>query len=277
MIAHSRKYGRVIKVRKGGGRHRGASHVNARLLVAVSLCLTAALSLVALASTETQRPQGISTAAARPVDLRNAPSAPLTPSTSPATTSPPTKAPAQSAPESHPQAVTKSLSVDYQAQINSYWCAPAAARIALSSKVQKLPDQAALATDFNTTEGGTDSVIDVVNGLNKLLAGTGTQYVTRDWSNAAMTKAMTQQLWSDTVRDIDDGKGMVANIVATPDNQPSNYPSGQTWYHYVAIIGYDTAKQTVHISDPAEFNGVKDFWLSLDQIASLIQPKGYAA
>jgi hypothetical protein len=173
--------------------------------------------------------------------------------------------------------VTKSLSVDYQAQITSYWCAPAAARIALSSKLKKLPDQAALATDLDTTMGGTDSILQVVDGLNRLLAGTGTQYVTRDWSNHPMTPEMTQQLWSDTVRDVDDGKGLVANIVATPENQPSNYPAGQTFYHYIAIIGYNTANHTVHISDPGEFNGVTDYWLSLDQIASLIQPKGYAA
>lgn len=211
------------------------------------------------------------------------------PAAPPAATPAPTKAPvpdttktpapdAQSAPEIHPQAVTKSLNVDYQAQPNNYWCAPAAARIALSSKVKKVPNQAALATALGTTEGGTDSILQVVDGLNnRLLAGTGTQYVTRDWSNHPMTPEMTQQLWSDTVRDVDDGKGIVANIVATPDNQPSHYPAGQTFYHYVAIIGYNAAKKTVHISDPADFSGVEDYWLSLDQTASLIQPKGYAA
>jgi hypothetical protein len=198
----------------------------------------------------------------------------------PATPSAPTKASvpeASSAPEIRPQAVTKSLSIDYQAQPNNYWCAPAAARIALSSKVKKLPGQAALATEFGTTEGGTDSILQVVDGLNRLLAGTGTQYVTRDWSNHPMTPAMTQQLWSDTVRDVDNGKAIVANIVATPDNQPSHYPSGQTFYHYVTIIGYNAKNKTVHVSDPARFSGVEEYWLSLDRVASLIQPKGYAA
>jgi hypothetical protein len=254
----------------------------ARLLVGVtSLCLAATLTLVALASTETRRPQGVGSATPQPVDLRSAPSARLSPSASPAptpaATPAPTKASVPDAPEVRPQAVTKSLSIIYQAQTTSYWCAPAAARIALSSKVKKLPTQAALATELGTTAGGTDSILEVVDGLNRLLAGTGTQYVTRDWSNHPMTPAMTQQLWSDTVRDVDDGKAMVANIVAAPDNRPHHYPAGQTFYHYVTIVGYNSANQTVHVSDPGRFNGIEDYWLSLNQMASLIQPKGYAA
>lgn len=257
----------------------------ARLLVAVtSLCLAATLGLVALASAEIHRRQSSSSAAPRPVDLRSAPSAGPSPSVSsapaPATSAVPTTASASDAPstpEIHPKAVSASLSVDYQAQINSYWCAPAAARIALSSKVDKLPNQAALATQLGTTVGGTDSILQVVDGLNRLLAGTGTQYVTRDWSNHPMTPEMLQQLWSDTVRDIDDGKAMVANIVATPGNQPSHYPPGQTFYHYVTITGYNAANQTVHIADPGDFSGIEQYWLKLPQIASLIQPKGYAA
>jgi hypothetical protein len=203
------------------------------------------------------------------------PAAPPAPNVTPAPTATPVPE-SRSTPEIHPQAVTKSLTVDYQAQETGSWCAPAAARIALSSKVKKLPDQETLASELGTTENGTNSILQVVDGLNRRLAGTGTEYVTRDWGSRPMTPAMTQQLWSDTVRDIDDGKAMVANIVATPDNQPPGYPSGQTFYHYVTIIGYNAAKKTLHISDPARFNGNEDYWLSLEQVASLIRPRGYA-
>lgn len=62
---------------------------------------------------------------------------------------------------------------------------------------------------------------------------------------------------------IDADCGVVANIVAPPSNYPrASYTStispaysGGTVYHYFAVIGY---------------------WCSLDQLASLIPPKGYA-
>ncbi|MEV6230933.1 C39 family peptidase [Saccharopolyspora shandongensis] len=214
--------------------------------------------------------------------------APAAPTVSPAPAAPPApEAPAappapaapadQGAPAPAPLPVTKSVDVDYQAQQTSYWCGPTAARIALSSKTDALPDQGEMAAELGTTENGTDTIGQVVDGLNKHLAGTGTQYVARDWSDRPLTPEMTEQLWSDTVRNVADGKAMVANIVAAPGNQPPGYPSSQTIYHYVAIVGYNAADKTVHISDPARFSGIEDYWLSLDQIASLIQPKGYAA
>ena len=269
-----------------------------RLPVAVtSLSLAATLGLVALASTENLGSQGASSATPHLVGQQSAVPAPLPPSPSsarPSPAAPPTSAApktstaapepkaapesqSQSAPETHPQAVTKSINVEYQAQKTGYWCAPAATRIALSSKAKTLPDQGALAAQLGTTENGTDHIRQVVDGLNKQLAGTGAQYVTRDWGGRPLTSEMTQQLWSDTVRNVDDGKAMVANIVAPPGNQPPGYPSSQTIYHYVTIVGYNAADKTVQISDPARFSGKKDYWLSLDKVASLINPKGYAA
>ncbi|GLY64890.1 hypothetical protein Atai01_15090 [Amycolatopsis taiwanensis] len=176
-----------------------------------------------------------------------------------------------------PQPVTKSLPVVYQAQRTEYWCGPTAARIALSSMTNDLPDQRTLAAQLGTTVDGTDYIGQVVAGLNSELAGTGISYVTRDWGGRSLTSDMMQQLWSDTVRDVDAGKAMVANIVAKPSNRPPGYPSNQTIYHYVAVVGYNSADGTVHISDPARFSGIEDYWLSLDHLASLIQPKGYAA
>lgn len=259
-----------------------------RLPVAVILfCVAATLSLVALANTASH-PQGVHSATPELVGLRSAASAPRPPAVSPApeaapapqTAPAPETAPApqtKSAPETHPQAVAKSLDVKYQAQRTSYWCAPAAARIALSSKADKLPDQSALASAFGTTDNGTDHISQVVDGLNKQLAGTGTHYVTRDWADHPMTPAMSEQLWSDTVRNIDSGKAMVANIVAPPGNQPPGYPKSETIYHYVTIVGYNAEKKTVHISDPARFSGGEGYWLSLDKATSLIKPRGYAA
>jgi hypothetical protein len=279
------------------GRHAVAAVRRTRTGAAV-LGTTATVSLVALitaagaepAPPANDPPPAVAPAPAAPAPALEAqasadPPAAPTPETqasteTPAAPSTSTAAPEseeQSAPETRPQPVTKSLTVDYQAQKTGYWCGPAAARIALSSQTKKLPDQAALATEIGTTTNGTDHISQVVDGLNKRLAGTGTQYVTRDWADRPLTSAMTQQLWSDTLRNIDDGKAMVANIVAPPGNQPPGYPSSQTIYHYVTIVGYNTEDKTVHISDPARFSGKEEYWLSLDKVASLIQPRGYAA
>ncbi|WP_235875086.1 C39 family peptidase, partial [Saccharopolyspora aridisoli] len=176
-----------------------------------------------------------------------------------------------------PQAVTKELPVDYTAQLTGYWCGPAATRIAMSAKTGDLPSQAELATELGTTENGTDHVGQVADGLNKLLAPTGTHYVAKDLSSRQVSPEMTNELWNDTVRNVDSGKAMVANIVAEPGNQPPGYPSSQTIYHYVSVVGYDAEKKNVKIADPANFSGNKEYWLSLDQLTSLVQPRGYVA
>ncbi|MEB3368613.1 C39 family peptidase [Saccharopolyspora mangrovi] len=179
--------------------------------------------------------------------------------------------------EVKPQSVTKSLPVNYEAQKTGYWCGPAATRIAMSSKTGDLPSQTALASVLGTTENGTDHVGLVADGMNKLLGSTGAHYVAKDLSSREVSPEMTKELWDDTVRNIDDGKAMVANIVAPPGNQPPGYPSSQTIYHYVSIVGYDSEKQNVQIADPANFGGNKEYWLSLDQLTSLVQPRGYVA
>ncbi|MFD4985773.1 hypothetical protein [Streptomyces sp. NPDC058374] len=48
-------------------------------------------------------------------------------------------------------------------------------------------------------------------------------------------------------------------------------------YHYFTVIGYDDVNRTVLIADPASFGGNQVSWLSFEQLASLIPPKGYAA
>ena len=88
---------------------------------------------------------------------------------------------------------------------------------------------------------------------------------------------MLYLLWRDVVLDIDNNYPIVANIVAPPGNQPPGYPSNETIYHYFTVIGYDDANSTVLIADPASFGGNQIYWLTFDQLASLIPPKGYAA
>lgn len=113
--------------------------------------------------------------------------------------------------------------------------------------------------------------------LNENLAGTNTNYATKEMPNDPPTQAQKDQLWNDIVTDINDAYAIVANIVAPPGNQPPGYPSDQTIYHYFTIIGYNSENMTVHIADSASFSGNQLYWLTFDQLASLIPPKGYSA
>ncbi len=167
-----------------------------------------------------------------------------------------------------------SLSIDYQVQQTGYWCGPAATRIALSARIAA-PSQSTLASQLGTTVNGTDWIGQVTGVLNADL-GTG-WYETKEMPNDPPTQAQRDLLWNDVVLDINNNYPIVANIVAPPGNQPPGYPSDQTIYHYFTVIGYDDANSTVLIADPASFSGNQIYWLSFDQLATLIPPKGYSA
>lgn len=164
------------------------------------------------------------------------------------------------------------LQVDYQVQETGYWCGPAATRIALSAR-GVYRSQADLAAELGTHTGGTDWI----GQVTRVLGGYVGWYETKEMPNDPPTQAQKDLLWRDIVLDIDNGYPIVANIVAPPGNQPPGYPPDQTIYHYFTVIGYDDVNRTVLIADPASFGGNQIYWLTFDQLASLIPPKGYSA
>ncbi|WP_393062799.1 C39 family peptidase [Streptomyces sp. LN549] len=166
------------------------------------------------------------------------------------------------------------LQIDYQVQETGYWCGPAATRIALSARMAP-PSQGDLAWQLGTTEAGTDHIGQVTSVLNANLGGGW--YETKEMPNDPPTQAQRDLLWYDIVFDIDRNYPLVANIVAPPGNQPPGYPSDQTIYHYFTVFGYDEVDRTVLIADPASFSGNQIYWISFDQLATLIPPKGYSA
>jgi len=166
----------------------------------------------------------------------------------------------------------KVLDHDYQAQVTGYWCGPTATHIALSTRMTA-PSQSALASELGTTTNGTDAITQVTGVLNNHL---GARYASVEMPNDPPTQAQHDQLWRDVVLSIDAGHGMVANIVAPPSNHPPGYPDNETIYHYFSIVGYNPANMQVYIADPADFSGNTHYWLSLDQLATLIPPKGYS-
>ena len=172
-----------------------------------------------------------------------------------------------------PVVARKVLDHSYQVQETTYWCGPAATRVALSTRMTP-PSQGALANQLPTTVNGTDWIGQVTRTLNARLGGDF--YVTTEMPNDPPTKAQRDQLWDDLTRSIDNGYGIVTNIVAPPNNHPPGYPA-ETIYHYFAVVGYDSDTNEVYIADSANFSGNKHYWLSFSQLATLIPPKGYSA
>ncbi|HEY5924293.1 MAG TPA: C39 family peptidase [Kofleriaceae bacterium] len=166
----------------------------------------------------------------------------------------------------------KVLDHQYQAQTTGYWCGPAATRIALSTRMAAPPTQDTLANQLPTTTNGTDWIGQVTATLNRHL---GARYATVEMPNDPPNQGQRDRLWRDITLSIDAGHGIVANIVAPASNHPPGYPN-YTIYHYVAIIGYNPQTREVHVGDSANFGGNHHYWLSFDQMATLIPPKGYS-
>ena len=175
-------------------------------------------------------------------------------------------------------ATQKILSYNYQVQQTGYWCGPASTRIALSVRMASPPTQAQLAGQLGTTTAGTNHIGLVTSVLN---ADLRTTYYENKWMpNDPPTTAQRDLLWRDITYDIDRNYALVANIVAPASNHPPCYPN-YTIYHYVAVVGYkvDSAgNRWALIADPANFCGdAKPYWLTFNQLATLIPPKGYSA
>ena len=166
----------------------------------------------------------------------------------------------------------KTLNIQFQYQQTGYWCGPAATRIALSARISP-PSQQQLANELPTTTNGTDWIGQVTRVLNNHL-GTG-WYETKEMPNDPPTQAQRDLLWRDIVLDINNNYPIVANIVAPANNHPPGYPNYTIW-HYFTVIGYDSSDSTVLIADPAGF-GPATYWLTFNQLATLIPPKGYSA
>ncbi|HUS33225.1 MAG TPA: C39 family peptidase [Kofleriaceae bacterium] len=166
----------------------------------------------------------------------------------------------------------KVLEHQYQAQQTGYWCGPASTRMALSTISANLPTQQMLANELPTSTNGTDHIGLVVNALNQHV---GARYAAVLMPHDPPTAQERDQLWRDIRLSIDAGHGIVANIVAPASNHPPGYP-GYTIYHYISLIGYNADTKQVYVADPARFSGIEHYWLSFDQAATLIPPKGYA-
>lgn len=178
-------------------------------------------------------------------------------------------------------AVEKVLNYDRSivGQETGYWCGPAATQIVLNSRGKNFRE-ADLANRLGTHTGGTDHVGLIEKVLDQIVPEAN--YKTVWMPNDPPTRDQKERLWRDLKRSIDAGWGVVANFVAPPRNYPRGVKGsvsprygGGTVYHYVALMGYDDnpANRAVWVADSG-FQP-QGYWISFDQCATLIPPKGY--
>lgn len=162
-------------------------------------------------------------------------------------------------------------------QETGYWCGPASTQVVLNSRgiVNAERD---LAREIGTTTNGTDYVGLIERVLDRVTPDA--YYTSVYMTDDPPTPAQRNRLWANIVQSIDAGHGVVMNWVAPPSNYPRGVkgsPSpaygGGTVFHYVACMGYDDTARALWIAD----SGFRPYgyWMSFDQAATLIPPKGY--
>jgi Peptidase_C39 like family len=226
---------------------------------------TGQAAVVNMSATRSQTALGVS-ASATP-NAQAAKSGPATTNTSSSASKPAATKTAAPAPPAK-----KELSYKYAVQINSWYCGPAAARIALTTRGLN-PSQDALANQLGTTVNGTNSSEDITRVLNAM---TKTSFYRTTLIPAkGVTKQQVDQLQADVVRAISHGYGVVTNIVDSGQDVNGNwhsYPGG----HYIAVVGYQDNGRQVKIADPANPYSAS-YWMTASNLADWIGSRGYTS
>lgn len=169
-------------------------------------------------------------------------------------------------------AASKMLEYDYQAQINFYYCGPAAVRNALSATgIERTQNE--LAGPLGTDQFGTDSAADTTRVLNAQVEGA--PYQTRMISGGSATSAQMDQLQADVVTAITDGRGVVVNVAGSATDTAGgwhSFPGG----HYIAVVGYDDSGRLVKVADSANA-AAGSYWMTTIALADWAATRGYSA
>ncbi len=166
----------------------------------------------------------------------------------------------------------RQLKVRYQAQPNFYYCGPAAVRNALTT-MDKDVSQDDLAREMGTTERGTDSAYLTTKALNKKSGKNA--YRTVEIPGRSADDAETDRLRADVVRAVDEGRGVVANVIGTATDLYGGSHSFEGG-HYISVTGYRDEGDQVKIADSADPNQA-EYWISAEALADWIASRGYSA
>lgn len=162
------------------------------------------------------------------------------------------------------------LEYDYQRQPNSYYCAPAATRIALSTQ-GKVLSQKEVAKKLGTTKAGTESADDTTRVLNEM---TGGGYETTEIRGTTAKPKQVGKLRADVVEAVDAKRGVVANTTGTAvdtTGKEHSFPGG----HYVSVVGYGDGGDTMKIADPSD--PTQHYWMSDEKLGDWIAERGYSS
>lgn len=161
-----------------------------------------------------------------------------------------------------------------------YNCGPASSQNVILAATGKTIPESALAAGLGTTVNGTDYIGLFPRVLNAHIPGAAYKY--RDVGTYP-DAALKDVIWREMTGSINAGHGVIINIVAPPSNYPKAVaPSiqspaygGGVVYHYIAALGYsDRGIRKLWIADSGF--APYGYWVSFDQICTLIVPKGYA-
>ncbi|MFC9761640.1 C39 family peptidase [Rhodococcus jostii] len=158
-------------------------------------------------------------------------------------------------------------------------CGPASTQVVLNSR-GIFVDEGTLARELGTTTNGTDFIGLIERVLDALVPEAN--YTTVSMPNDPPTVEQTNRLWDDIRRSVDAGWGVIVNIVAPPSNYPrgangSSSPAygGGTVFHYMTAMGYEDVGRGRFVWIADSGFAPYGYWTTLEQLASLIPPKGY--
>lgn len=169
---------------------------------------------------------------------------------------------------------------DQIAQDTFYNCGPASVQTIVKAATGSFRTESEIGGRLNTHRGGTDYIGQFPAVLNHYIKGNHYKYANvPNYLNASGK----DKFWDRIVNSVNAEHGVVVNIVAPPSNYPKAVaPStinpaygGGTVYHYFAVMGWSNEGQRkVWVADSG-FSPY-GYWLSFDQLCTLVVPKGYA-
>ena len=163
-------------------------------------------------------------------------------------------------------------------QETGFWCGPASAQVTLNALGINVAEST-LAREIGTTVNGTDYIGLIERILD--LRVPQHRYTSVYIDNDPPTPSQRERLWNHTVSSILAGCPVVMNWVAPPGNHPIGIKGSSTprysgtIYHYVTAVGFDDRQggRAFKIADSGF--APYEYWVSLEQCATLIPPKGY--
>lgn len=165
----------------------------------------------------------------------------------------------------------KTLNIDFQYQQTGYWCGPASVHNVLSARGVWITQQQA-ADELPTDVDGTDWIGQVTNVLSSHVGW----YETKEMPNDPVDRVIRVARGVVARRCDDVGHECVTTVDVEGDVVPEQIAL-RLRRHYFTVIGYNSDNQQVLIADSAGFAPTGMYWLSFDQLATLIPPKGYSA